>query len=37
MADRKVTVRFVESSEWNSIKKKDYEDAPEKTGEKSTG
>ncbi|AKK71809.1 membrane protein [Chryseobacterium gallinarum] len=30
LADRKVTVRFVESSEWNSIKKKDYEDAPVK-------
>jgi len=30
MADRKVTVRFIESSEWDSIKKKDYEDAPVK-------
>uniref|UniRef100_UPI0022E2782B OmpA family protein n=1 Tax=Chryseobacterium indologenes TaxID=253 RepID=UPI0022E2782B len=30
LADRKVTVRFVEGSEWNSIKKKDYEDAPVK-------
>ncbi len=30
LADRKVTVRFIESSEWNSIKKKDYEDAPVK-------
>ncbi|MEF9476839.1 OmpA family protein [Chryseobacterium sp. 1B4] len=30
MADRKVTVRFVESSEWDSIKKKDYEDTPVK-------
>ncbi|MCP1300660.1 OmpA family protein [Chryseobacterium sp. S0630] len=30
LADRKVTVRFIESSEWDSIKKKDYEDAPVK-------
>ncbi|SHE62643.1 OmpA family protein [Chryseobacterium sp. OV279] len=30
LADRKVTVRFVESSDWDSIKKKDYEDAPVK-------
>ncbi|MGG1921135.1 OmpA family protein [Chryseobacterium sp. NRRL B-14798] len=30
MADRKVTVRFIESSEWDSIKKKDYENAPVK-------
>ena len=30
LADRKVTVRYIESSEWNSIKKKDYEDAPVK-------
>ncbi|WP_126652151.1 OmpA family protein [Chryseobacterium aureum] len=30
MADRKVTVRFIETSEWDSIKKKDYEDAPVK-------
>ncbi|REC47952.1 OmpA family protein [Chryseobacterium pennipullorum] len=30
LADRKVTVRFVESSEWNSIQKKDYDDAPAK-------
>ena len=27
MADRKVTVRFIEGSEWDSLKKKDYEDA----------
>ncbi|UKB83198.1 OmpA family protein [Chryseobacterium sp. MEBOG06] len=26
MADRKVTVRFIETSEWDAIKKKDYED-----------
>ncbi|RQO38363.1 OmpA family protein [Chryseobacterium sp. KBW03] len=30
LADRKVTVKFIESSEWDSIKKKDYEDAPVK-------
>ncbi len=30
MADRKVTVRFIESSQWDAIKKKDYEDAPVK-------
>jgi len=30
MADRKVTVRFIEASDWDSIKKKDYEDAPVK-------
>ncbi|WP_223606734.1 OmpA family protein [Chryseobacterium sp. OSA05B] len=30
LADRKVTVRFIESTDWDSIKKKDYEDAPVK-------
>ncbi len=30
LADRKVTVRFIESSDWDSIKKKDFEDAPAK-------
>ncbi|MGH1519433.1 OmpA family protein [Chryseobacterium sp. JK1] len=30
MADRKVTVRYIETSEWDAIKKKDYEDAPVK-------
>ncbi|AZB00056.1 OmpA family protein [Chryseobacterium joostei] len=34
LADRKVTVRFIESSEWNSIQKKDYEDAPVKKATK---
>ncbi|MEG1217917.1 OmpA family protein [Chryseobacterium sp.] len=34
LADRKVTVRFIESSEWDSIKKKDYEDAPVKKATK---
>lgn len=26
MADRKVTVRFVDSNEWNNLPKKDYSD-----------
>ncbi|WP_241316789.1 OmpA family protein, partial [Chryseobacterium arthrosphaerae] len=30
MADRKVTVKFIESSQWDAIQKKDYEDAPVK-------
>ncbi|MFP3599375.1 OmpA family protein [Chryseobacterium sp. SIMBA_029] len=30
LADRKVTVRFIENTDWNSIQKKDYEDAPVK-------
>jgi len=30
LADRKVTVRFIENSDWDSIQKKDYEEAPVK-------
>ncbi|MCL1677248.1 OmpA family protein [Elizabethkingia meningoseptica] len=34
MADRKVTVRFIEGPEWESLQKKDYQDPVKKTGKK---